>query len=130
MPVFETVIPQALQTVYDNWHFAPATRCDGMLYLSGVIGSGPGGTAIDDPEEQFEAAFRGVERVLGEAGAGFRDVVEMTTYHVGLNEHMAKFMKVKDGYIVQPYPAWTAIGVSELAVKGGLVEIRVIAKQP
>ena len=127
---FETVIPAARQRVYDNWHFAPATRSSGMLYLSGVIGTGRGGKAIEGPEEQFEAAFKGVELVLGEAGAGFADVVEMTTYHVGLNEHIATFMKVKDRFVAEPYPAWTAIGVSELAVPGGLVEIRVIAKQP
>ena len=34
----------------------------------------------------------------------------------------------KDRYIHQPYPAWTAIGISELAIPGGLVEIRVSAR--
>jgi hypothetical protein len=30
--------------------------------------------------------------------------------------------------VSEPYPAWTAIGISELAVPGGLVEIKVIAR--
>jgi enamine deaminase RidA (YjgF/YER057c/UK114 family) len=37
-------------------------------------------------------------------------------------------MKVRDRYLKEPYPAWTAIGVAELAVPGGLVEVKVIAR--
>jgi enamine deaminase RidA (YjgF/YER057c/UK114 family) len=37
-------------------------------------------------------------------------------------------MKVKDHYMKAPYPSWTAIGITELAFPGGLVEIKVIAR--
>ena len=53
----------------------------------------------------------------------------MTSYHVGLREHLETFIKVKDEYISEPYPAWTAIGVAELITKGTLIEIRVTAKR-
>ncbi len=33
----------------------------------------------------------------------------------------------RDEFIRPPWPAWTAIGISELAVPGARVEIRVIA---
>jgi len=46
---------------------------------------------------------------------------------VGLQEHIGAFMKVKDEFIKEPYPAWTAIGITELAVPGARVEIRVRA---
>jgi len=52
----------------------------------------------------------------------------MTTFHVGLQRHLETFMKVKDRYVHPPYPAWTAIGITELAFPGGLVEIKVIAR--
>jgi len=48
----------------------------------------------------------------------------MTSYHVGLREHLAQFIAVKDRHIAEPYPAWSAIGVSELITDGALVEIR------
>jgi enamine deaminase RidA (YjgF/YER057c/UK114 family) len=32
------------------------------------------------------------------------------------------------GCVRPPYPAWTAIGVAELAVPGALMEIRVVAR--
>ena len=51
-------------------------------------------------------------------------------YHVDIGRHMETFMAVKDRYLTEPYPAWTAIGVSELVVPGGLVEIRAIAVAP
>ena len=37
-------------------------------------------------------------------------------------------MKVKDRFIKDPFPAWTAIGTTELALPGALVEIRVTAR--
>src|SRR5688572_31126695 len=33
--------------------------------------------------------------LLAAAGCGFGDVVEMTTFHVGLQQHMRAFMKAK-----------------------------------
>ena len=51
----------------------------------------------------------------------------MTSFHVDMASHMSAFMKVKDEMISEPYPAWTAIGCTELAMPGGLVEIRVQA---
>jgi hypothetical protein len=38
-------------------------------------------------------------------------------------------MRVKDRYLPEPFPAWTAIGVVELAVPGGLVEVRATARR-
>jgi len=66
--------------------------------------------------------------VLAAAKLGFSDVVEMTTFHVGLQQHLGTFLAVKDRYLTAPYPAWTAIGIVELAVPGALVEIRVTAR--
>ena len=54
--------------------------------------------------------------------------MEITTYHVGLNRDLQEFISAKDEFIVRPYPAQTAIGVSELASDGALVKIRVTAK--
>ena len=63
-----------------------------------------------------------------EVGLTFVDVVEMTTYHVGIREQLETFRRIKDEFIGEPYPAWTAIGISELAVEGALLEIRVTAR--
>lgn len=48
----------------------------------------------------------------------------MTTYHVGLSKHLTAFIKVKDEFIGSPYPAWTAIGGSELITDGTQAGLR------
>jgi len=68
--------------------------------------------------------------VLKAAGGSLDDVVEMTSFHVGLNEHMRAFMAAKDEHLSEPWPAWTAIGCTELAMPGGLAEIRATAHIP
>jgi enamine deaminase RidA (YjgF/YER057c/UK114 family) len=125
----DVVIPSGMESYYDRLHFAPAVRADDRLYCAGVIGVGADGKASDDPETQFTRAFELLGSVLTAGGVGFADVVDVTTFHVGLREHVRTFAKVKDRFLREPYPAWTAIGVSELLVPGGLVEIKVIARR-
>lgn len=111
-------------------NFARAVRTGHLVFLSGLTGTAPPGYLADDPAEQFHLAFGQVGDCLRAAGLTYRDIVEMTTYHVGLNAHIDTFTTVKDAYIEAPYPAWTAIGVSELLTPGALVEIRVTAENP
>jgi enamine deaminase RidA (YjgF/YER057c/UK114 family) len=122
------IVPKGQEVFYEQYHFAPAVKDGDRLFCSGVIGLGPDGKPSSDPEAQFTQAFETLSAVLATAGASFADVVEITTFHVGLQQHLGKFMKVKDKYLREPYPAWTAIGITELAVPGGLVEVRATAR--
>lgn len=112
-----------------DWHFSPVLRSGDFAFFSGQTGIRPDGTLSSDPEQQFRDAFRHLEANLSAAELTFHDVVEMTSYHVGLRQHLASFIKVKDDYIHPPYPAWTAVGVAEFITPGTLVEIRIIARQ-
>ena len=122
------VIPTGMEHYYDQFHFAPAVKDGNRLYCSGVIGVGADGKVSSDPEAQFTQAFESLQSVLTTAGVSFADVIEMTTFHVGLQANLTTFMKVKDRYMQAPYPAWTAIGITELAFPGALVEVKVIAR--
>lgn len=123
----EPIVPPGSESTYRGFHFAPAIRDGAYLWCSGSTGTGGDGKNAEEPEQQFVAAFEDVKRVLEHAGASLADVVEMTTFHVDFDEHLGTFMKVKDRYVNEPYPAWTAIGVSALAF-GSLVEIKVVAR--
>jgi enamine deaminase RidA (YjgF/YER057c/UK114 family) len=119
-----TIIPKGMEFYYEQFHFAPAVREGKNLYCSGQIGwAGPGHKPPADPKEQFTLAFENLKQVLEAAGADFDDVVEITTFHVGM-QHLGVFGAVKADFLKEPYPAWTAIGVAELAIPGALVEIR------
>ena len=113
----------------NDWHLSPGIDDGDYVFFSGITGTRPDLTVSTDPETQFWETFQFLKNNLVQAGLNFNDIVEMTTYHVGLREHLDKFVKVKDEFISPPFPAWTAIGVHELITEGTLIEIRVIAKR-
>lgn len=112
-----------------EWHFSPVLLSGDFAFFSGQTGTHPDGSVSPDPEQQFHDAFRFLRSNLDAAGLGFDDIVEMTTYHVDLRRHLEAFIKVKDEHIKKPYPAWSAIGVTELITSGTLIEIRIIARR-
>ncbi len=135
----ETVNTESFGRIADRMHFAQGVKANGFLFCSGVIGFDPAtGQACDSAEDEFRAAFGNIGELLGAAGAGFDDVVEMTTYHVAAatpEEHganMAAFGRIKDEYLgaEPPFPAWTGITVTGLALPGSRAEIRIVAKLP
>jgi enamine deaminase RidA (YjgF/YER057c/UK114 family) len=126
----QRVIPASMKAFYDTYHFAPAVIDGDHVRCSGMIGFGADGKVAADPEAQFTQAFANLKDLLTEAGASLADITEMTTFHVGLNQHLSTFTRVKDRFVKDPYPAWTAIGTPELALPGALVEIRVTARLP
>ncbi len=122
------IIPASQKSFYDNFHFAPAVVDGQNLRCSGVVGSNPDGSLPEDPETQFRQAFEQIGEVLREAGASFEDITEITTFHIELNKHIGAFVRVKDQFVKEPYPAWTAVGTPELALPGALVEVRINAR--
>jgi enamine deaminase RidA (YjgF/YER057c/UK114 family) len=124
----EAVVTDSGKFMYDNFHFSEATKSNGFLLCSGVIGTGEKGKLPDDIKEEFRNAWSGIGKLLAECDISYDDIVEYTSYHVGLQANMRDFMSVRDEFLSEPWPAWTAIGITELAVPGAHVEIRVIAK--
>ncbi|MEO0624832.1 MAG: RidA family protein [Pseudomonadota bacterium] len=106
---------------------SPGIVSAGHVFVTGMTGSRADGSMPSDPEEQFRLAFEKIGSVLAEADLDFGAVVEMTSYHVGLDSHFDAFAAVRADYVRAPYPAWTAVEVAGLRRKGALVEIRVVA---
>src|SRR6185295_1532065 len=124
-----TLSPPAFSHFVEDWHFSPVLDTGEFIFFSGVTGARPDLTVAADPETQIRDTFEFLKEHLAIANLTFDNVVEMTTYHVDLREHLSAFMKVKDEYVSAPYPAWTAIGISELITEGTIVEIRLIARR-
>lgn len=124
------VIPAELARYRADWRMSPGVEHNGVLYLTGMTATSADGTVPADPEAQIREAFRKVGLVLAEAGAGFSDILEMTSYHVGLRDHLALFRAIREEFVSEPCPAWTAIEVSGFTTEGVIVELRVIAAAP
>jgi enamine deaminase RidA (YjgF/YER057c/UK114 family) len=67
---------------------------------------------------------------LADAGTSWSDVVEINSYHVGLLSQADAVLKVAGEFLEDPYPAWTAVGVTELIVPEAMVEISCVAVVP
>ena len=125
----KTINPKQTKVLYDNYHFSQAVRAGELLICSGQIGTGVDGKLPSDLDAEFDNAWQKVGDVLEEAGIGFGDILEYTTYHVGMQSTIGTFMKSRDRFLKEPWPAWTAIGITELAIPGAHVEIRVTARK-
>lgn len=119
------VNPPGTEKTYERWHYSQAVRVGDTVWVSGQVGLEKGRPA-EGIEAQARLAFEALRGVLAEAGATLADVVELVSYHTKMAD-MAGFSKVKAEFFPRDYPAWTAAGVTELAVPGVLVEVRATA---
>ncbi|MEJ8317797.1 RidA family protein [Pseudomonas oryzihabitans] len=125
----QLIIPDSMSLLVERAGYVPAVKVGKTLYCAGQVGRTPDLEVIEDPEQQFRAAWENLRTVLAAGGCTFQDVVELTTFHVDLPRHMPVFRRVKDVLFPRGTCAWTCIGVAELAHAGLLAEIKCIAVQ-
>ena len=108
--------------------YSQAVRAGGLIFTAGqmpvdsqVEVVGPG-----DIRVQTRQTFENLKAVLAAAGATLGDIVEMVSYHTDMAD-LGAVMEVKAGYIPADFPAWTAVGVTALALPGQLIEIKAVA---
>lgn len=116
-----------MTSLYQDWKMAPGSQIDGFLFLTGFNGSGLDGVISTNATKQISTAFDQVFSVLSEAEMDARNIVEVTSYHVGLKAHLETFKAIWAERMCEPYPAWTAIEVAGFVSEGVVVELRVVA---
>jgi enamine deaminase RidA (YjgF/YER057c/UK114 family) len=118
--------PPGTEKIYEQWQFSQAVQVGETVWVSGQVGIDHDGKIPAGIEAQAALAFENLKGVLGAAGATLEDVVELTTFHRDMKE-MPGFAKVKASYLPKDFPAWTAVGTSELALPDLRVEVRATA---
>ncbi|MFN8626749.1 MAG: RidA family protein [Candidatus Binatia bacterium] len=113
-----------------EYGYSDAVRSNDLLFCSGQVGVEADGSVPADAERQYDLAFGAIAALLAEHGAGPRDVVDLTSFHVDYPQHMTEFMAAKARFQGDARPAWTAIGAAALGMPGILVEIKAIARIP
>ena len=125
----DVVFPAGRQALYDNHHYSPAVRANGLLFVSGQVGSRPDGSPEPERDEQVRLAFRNLNAVLAAAGCSFADVVDATIFMVDPQTHFEHVWSVAAEFWGEaPYPTATVVGVTWLA--GFQFEVKVIAQLP
>jgi len=118
--------PPGTEEIYKRMKFSQAVRVGDTVWVSGQVGMDDKGSVGEGIDAQARLAFKNLEHVLAEAGASLADVVELMTFHTSMAD-IRGFLKVKAEFILESYPAWTAVEVKGLVMPQLLVEIKAIA---
>lgn len=110
------------------YEYSQAIRAGNLLILSGQVPADANGNVVGpgDIKAQAKQVFENIKTVLSVAGLTFDDLVEIESYHVDMKD-LGKVAEIKSQYIQKEFPAWTAIGVTGLALTGQLLEIKAVA---
>jgi enamine deaminase RidA (YjgF/YER057c/UK114 family) len=119
----EALIPEGAPAAAPG--YSPGIRAEGRRVVF-VSGQGPKDLKAD-METQIRQIFDRIGLILKAAGASFQHVAMLRAYFVHLNRDLPAYRKVRLDYLVKPYPASTAVGVTELAVPGLEIEIEAVA---
>jgi 2-aminomuconate deaminase len=103
-----------------------ARRADNTIAGAEVDEFGP---AHLDIREQTRAVIENVRDILGSVGAQLKDIVEITTYLVNMND-FAGYNEVYGQYFGHDGPARTTVAVHQLPHPHLLIEIRAMAYKP
>lgn len=125
----DVVFPAGRQALYERNRYSPAIRSNGLLFVSGQVGSREDGSPEPDLEAQVRRAFDNLNAILRAADCTFDDVVDVSIFMVDAQSTFESVWKIVPEYWGQaPHPTLTAVGVTWLY--GFQFEIKVIAKLP
>ena len=125
----DVVFPAGRRALYERNRYSPAVRANGLLFVSGQVGSREDGSPEPDLVAQVRLAFENLNAVLAAAGCTFDDVVDVTVFLVNPEENFEKVWQVVPDYWGEaPHPTLTGVGVTWLY--GFQFEIKVIAQLP
>lgn len=129
MSTRDVVHPAGRQALYEQNRYSPAVRANGLLFVSGQVGSHADGSPEPDHEAQVRLAFDNLTAILQAAGGSFEDVIDVTLFLVDPPALLDTVFKVLPDYWGNaPPPTLTAVGVTWLS--GFVFEIKVVARLP
>lgn len=114
-------------------HYSQAVRIGDRVEISGQGGWDDDLNFPDALEDEIVRAFDNVERTLALAGATWRDVISVDSFHIPTspdsigedhNRVMVEQLRTRMG---DRSPIWTQVGVSALGAPGMRVEVRATA---
>ena len=118
-PVQTADAPSAIGT------YTQAIEAGGIVYLSGQIGLHPGSMKLADGfEAQAHQVFSNLRAVATASGGSLGNVVKLTVFLSDL-ANFAKLNEIMAEYFSEPYPARSAVGVSQLP-RNAMIEIDAI----
>ncbi|MFN8544556.1 MAG: Rid family hydrolase [Candidatus Binatia bacterium] len=120
------LVPPGTEMMRDQFHFSQGVQVGDTIYLSGQGGFDEHFQLADDVGAQAQQALRNMARVLAEAGASMDDVVDLTSFHLDVDAMADVVAAIREAF-PRHQPAWTAVGVTRLAMPAMQIEIKATA---
>jgi reactive intermediate/imine deaminase len=110
---------------------SPAVRVGDLVFLSGVMGTKPGGGGLAEGgiEGQTRQALENVKSALALAGAAMADVAKCTVFLTDAANFAAMNQVYREFFPTDP-PARSTVAVAALVVPNALIEIECTAAAP
>ena len=127
------VTPGYGDTMLEQFHYSQAVRHGNRVEISGQGGWNDSWEFPASVAEEVVQAFHNVERTLALAGASWRHVTHVNSYHIPTasdfigEDHLATMVEQFRKHMGDRAPIWTCIGVPSLGDPNMRVEIRVTA---
>ncbi|WP_334597942.1 RidA family protein [Pseudomonas alvandae] len=129
MTTRDVVFPPGRQALYERNRYSPAVRSNGLLFVSGQVGSREDGSPEPVLEDQVRRAFTNLNAILAAADCSFDDVIDVTVFMVDPESIFERVWSVvAEFWGNAPHPTVTAVGVTWLY--GFQFEIKVVARLP
>ena len=108
--------------------YSQVVKAGNTVYLAGQVAQDENGQVVGpgDFVAQANQVFENLAKGLEAAGAGFGDLVKITTYLTDVRYRM-DFRVVRDEFFGQRGPASTMVEVSSLSHPDYLIEVEAIA---
>jgi reactive intermediate/imine deaminase len=99
-----------------------------IIYISGQVPVDSEGTLVGKCDIRVQAiqVFKNLEAVLEEAGAGFDNLVKLTTYLTDIS-YFKTVAEIRTQFLKKEFPASTMVVVKSLVNPDWLVEIEAVA---
>ena len=112
-----------------DFGYSQAVRTGDLVIVAGQmpVDSHCNLVAEGDIVGQTRQVFENMKVVLAAAGLTLDDLVEIVSYHTDMQDLHA-VVEVKADYIKGSFPAWTAVGVTALALPGQRLEMKAMAR--
>lgn len=115
--------PPTVTTAAPGYSAAILAEGGRLLFISG---QGPRDLQAE-PETQIRETFEAIQAVVEQAGGSMQNIAMLRSYFLNMARDLAAFRKVRLEFLSEPFPASTAVGVTELAIDGLQIEIEAVA---
>ena len=108
--------------------YSLATRAGNLLFISGQVALDGAGQLVGrgDVEAQCRQVLANIKALVEAAGGTMDDVAKTTTFVTNMRD-LPRTLAVRREFFQPPYPASTAVQISQLVDPEWLIEIEAIA---